>query len=394
VEQRKPVPAARGRWKEHIRQSTVRIGINALYLIPGRVGGTETYIRNLVRALARVDQKNEYFIFINRESRGIFENMAPNMRVVRCGFRATRRPVRILYEQTILPLKIRLMRLDVMLNAGMTAPFFTSSRSVLALHDLQHENLPENFSPVQRFFLKTIIGRSARRADHIITLSEKARADIIRYYKIPEGRVSVVHLAADTNIFHRYPGEETEKIRKKYSLPHRSIVYLASSLPHKNYTRLLPAFKEVLKADPGVKLVLTGARDYGAEEIKARIRELGLEKDVVMLDWLPFEDIPLVYSASIMLVFPSLHEGFGLPIIEAMACGVPVVCSGLEPMREVAGGAALLVDPMSEKAIAEGILKVLSDEEFRRGLVQKGLKRAKDFSWKKTAMKTLTLLYR
>ncbi len=372
----------------------MRIGINALYLIPGRVGGTETYIRNLVKALAKVDGKNEYFIFINSESRGIFENIAPNMQVVRCHFRATRRPVRILYEQVVLPIKVKLRRLDVLLGAGMTAPFFTPARSVVAIYDLQHENQPGNFSRVQLFFLKSIIRMSARRADHIITLSEKARADIMRHYGIPEGRVSAVPLAAERAVFHRYPGEEAERTRKKYSLPRRFIVYLASSLPHKNYTRLLPAFKEVLKDDPAVKLVLTGARDYGAEEVREKIRDLGLAKDVIMLDWLPFEDIPLIYSASSMLVFPSLHEGFGLPIIEAMACGVPVVCSDLEPMREVAGGAALLVDPLDEKSIAGGIKRVLSDGDLRRGLIQRGLKRAREFSWEKTAMKTLTLLYR
>jgi glycosyltransferase involved in cell wall biosynthesis len=112
-----------------------------------------------------------------------------------------------------------------------------------------------------------------------------------------------------------------------------------------------------------------------------------------MLDWLPFVDIPLIYSASSMLVFPSLHEGFGLPIIEAMACGVPVVCSDLEPMIEVAGGAARLVDPRSEASIAGGIKKVLSDQDLRRSLVQQGLRRAKDFTWEKTAMKTLSFLY-
>jgi len=371
----------------------VRIGINALYLIPGHVGGTETYLRNLVRALAEIDGKNEYLVFINKESRGIFERLAPNIRVVLCRFRATRRPLRILYEQTILPLRMRLRGLDAILNAGMTAPFFTSARSVLALHDLQHENQPENFPRVQRFFLQTIIRKSARSADHIITLSQKARADIISTYGIPAERVSVVYLAADTKTFHRYPVEKTEEIREKYSLPPRFIVYLASSLPHKNYRRLLPAFREVLKTDPGVRLVLTGARDYGEAEIKARIRELGLEKDVVMLGWLPFEDIPLLYSASTMLVFPSLHEGFGLPIIEAMACGVPVVCSDIEPMREVAGGAALLVDPMSEEAIAGGMIKALADADLRRRLIQKGLKRAQDFTWEKTAKKTLAILY-
>ncbi|MFQ5353947.1 MAG: glycosyltransferase family 4 protein, partial [Thermodesulfobacteriota bacterium] len=162
---------------------------------------------------------------------------------------------------------------------------------------------------------------------------------------------------------------------------------------HKNDPRLLLAFKKVLAEFPGLCLLLIGARDYGSPEIKKKIEELGLEDNVMMLGWLPFEDIPLIYSASSLLVFPSLHEGFGIPVIEAMACGVPVVCSDIEPLIEVAGGAAKLVDPENEDAIAGGIKKVLQDPELRSQLIQKGLKRAQEFTWDKTARETLSLLY-
>jgi len=371
----------------------VRIGINALYLIPGRVGGTETYIRNLVKTLARIDDKNEYFIFINSESVGVFDNAGPRMKVVPCAFRAARRPVRILWEQFILPLQVRRLGIDVLFGAGMTAPFFTTAPSVLTIHDLQHEVHPENFSRSQLFFLKKIIGMSARRAERILCFSKKVRLDIIKYYHIPEDRINVVHHAADNKAFYRRDADDVKGVRERYSLPERFILYLASSLPHKNYGRLLGAFKMVLKDYPGLSLVLIGARDYGAPVIREKIEKLGIADNVMMLNWLPFEDIPLIYSASSLLVFPSLHEGFGLPIIEAMACGVPVVCSNMEPMIEVAGGAARLVDPKSEASIAGGIKKVLGDTDLRRSLVQQGLRRAKDFTWEKTAMKTLSLLY-
>ncbi len=372
----------------------MRIGINALYLIPGHVGGTETYIRNLVKTLAKLDDKNEYFIFISKESLGVFEKIAPQMEVICCPFNASRRPVRILWEQFILPLQILRRRIDVLLSAGMTAPFISSARSVLVLHDLQHENQPENFSRGQLFFLRTIIKLSAKSAAKIITLSKKAREDIIKYYKIPEDRVSIVHLAANNRSFYRRSESEKQEVLEKYSLPQKFILYLASSLPHKNYQRLLSAFKEVISEYPDLYLVLIGARDYGSPEIKAKIAELGIEANVSMLGWLPFEDIPLIYSASSMLIFPSLHEGFGIPVVEAMACGVPVVCSDIEPLIEVSGGAALLVDPLSEEAITEGIKTVLEDGELRSRLIQRGLKRALDFTWEKTALHTLSLLYR
>ncbi len=371
----------------------MRIGINALYLIPGHVGGTEIHIRNLVKGLSDLDDKNEYFIFINKESQGFFDEIAPRMKVVCSPFRASHRPVRILWEQFILPLQVIYHRLDVLFSTGNTAPFLCPVRSVLTLHDLQHENYPENFSRLQLFFLKTIIRVSAKRAKRILTLSEKVRSDIIKHYKVPEDRISIVYHGVNNEAFYRRERADKEKIKEKYSLPERFVLYLASSLPHKNYMRLLIAFKEVVAEYPDLCLVLIGTREYGSPEIVKKIAELNLEENVIMLGWLPYEDIPLIYSASSLLVFPSLHEGFGLPVIEAMASGVPVVCSDIEPLIEIAGGAAELVDPFSEEAIALGIKKVLQDSELRSILIQKGLKRAQDFTWEKTAMKTLSLLY-
>ena len=138
-----------------------------------------------------------------------------------------------------------------------------------------------------------------------------------------------------------------------------------------------------------MKLVLIGARSSGFDIIKKKIEELGLIDEVVFLGWLPFEDIPAIYSAADLFVFPSLHEGFGIPVLEAMACGVPVVCSGIEPLDEVAGDAARLVDPLSVESLAEGMSEVLGDRALREALVEKGLERASSFSWEKTAKDTL-----
>ena len=155
----------------------MKIGINALYLLPGKVGGSETYIRNLVKWLVAIDQQNEYFIFINRESEGIFESLAPRIRVVHCPVKATSRPLRILWEQAVLPFQVKRYKIDVLLSAGLTAPFFCPATSVLVLYDLQHVNQPYNFSPFFLFFLKSIILRSAKSADGILTISQKVRSE-------------------------------------------------------------------------------------------------------------------------------------------------------------------------------------------------------------------------
>lgn len=380
----------------------MRVGINALFLLPGRVGGSEIYIRHLVKWLEKVDDQNEYVIFINRESAGVFEPHASKMKVVSCPVRASSRPARILWEQIALPIQVKYHKLDVLFSAGMTAPFFCPARSVLLIHDLQHVNMPENFTRLQLFFLKTIIYLSAKRADRLIAISNKVKDDIVRHYNIDGSGISVVYHAADTDLFRPASESAVASVRKRYDLPARYILYIASSLPHKNYERLLEAYKMVRDAgssgstrgaEEGVKLVLIGSRDYGHDVVAGKIKALGLDADVLFLGWLPFEDLAPIYSGAEAFVFPSLHEGFGLPVLEAFASGVPVVCSNIAPITEVAGDAALLVDPLRPEAIAKGIERVLTEDGLRKRLVNAGLKRAAAFSWKKTAEETVKTFY-
>ena len=367
----------------------MRIGINALYLLPGRVGGSEIYVRNLVRALPLVSPGDRFVIFVNRESAGVFEEISPDVEVVNCAFNAASRPARILWEQFVLPFQVRKHAIDILLSAGMTAPFICPAPSFVMIYDLQHVNLPQNFTRLQLLFLKTIIYMSARTARGVLTLSEKSKSDIVRHYSIARERVFVTHLASDADSFHTQSAADISAVRKKYKLPARFILYIASSLPHKNYPRLLEAFKLVKAKDAGIKLVLIGARESGHGEISSRIDELGIKDDVVFSGWLPFEDIPLIYAASELFAFPSLHEGFGIPVLEAMASGVPVVCSAISPLTEVAGDAALLVDPLDPASMASGILSVLGDKTLRERLVRRGISRAREFSWEKTAKATI-----
>lgn len=368
------------------------IGINALYLLPGKVGGSETYLRNLVKWLAAIDRENTYVIFINRESEGAIEATAPNFRIVLCPFRATNRPLRILWEQGVLPLYVKRHNVDLLLSAGMTAPVLCPAASVLMLFDLQHINQPGNFPWYYLPFLRSIIYASARSADGVLTISNQVRNDIIRFYHLPPGRVEVTHLAVDHDVFSLHGAPDTATVRARYGLPDRFILYAASSLPHKNHERLFHAFRRIREQVPEIQLVLIGARDRGEQVLLRIIKNLGLEQSVLLLGWLPFEDVPSIYRASEAFVFPTLHEGFGLPVIEAMACGVPVVCSRIEPLLEIAGDAAIFVDPLSPEEITAAVIRILTDAPARERLIGKGLSRSHEFTWNTTATKTLAFL--
>jgi len=370
----------------------VKIGINVLYLLPGRVGGSETYIRNLVTWLTAADREIEYLVFINEESRGVFAPPAQGVTIIPCPVKATNRPRRILWEQFSLPSQVQRYGIDILLSAGMTAPFRCPSTSVLMLFDLQHINQPGNFPWYYLPFLRSIIYASAKSVDGVLTLSHQVKSDIIRSYHISPDRINVTHLAVDHDAFALHGPPDKGTIKARYGLPDRFILYAASSLPHKNHERLFQAFRQVRDRMPGLKLVLIGARDKGETTLIHMIQAIGIEADVLLLGWLPFEDVPSIYRACEAFVFPTLHEGFGLPVLEAMACGIPVVCSKIEPLLEVAGDAVLFVDPTSPDGIAAGILSALSDKTVRVQLIQKGLARAKEFTWESTARSTLQFL--
>jgi len=370
----------------------LHIGINALYLLPGRVGGAETYTRNLVKWLLAVDPTNTYSIFINEESAGVFDSLAPRLTVVPCAFKASRRPVRILWEQCVLPFQVRSRKIDIVLSTGLTTPFACSATSILVLYDLQHVNQPQNFSKLYLPFLKSIIYASAKSADAILTISNHVKNDVVKFYKVRPENIEVTYLGVDRDLFTADRLPLTPAMREKYRLPSRYLLYAAASLPHKNHPRLFAALKYAKQHIPDLKLVLIGARDKGEDTLANEIRRQGLENDVVLLGWIPFEDVPAIYQGCEAFVFPTLHEGFGLPIIEAMACGVPVICSRMEPLLEVAGDAALFVDSLDFESIGKGIVSLLNDPAARASLVEKGFKRASEFTWEATARKTLAFI--
>jgi glycosyltransferase involved in cell wall biosynthesis len=263
---------------------------------------------------------------------------------------------------------------------------------MLVIYDLQYINQPHNYSRFYLFFLKAIIDGSVKTADGIITISNQAKNDIVKYYKLKPENVTVGYLGVDHTVFFPGSSQDIAAARTKYNLPEHYLLYAASLLPHKNHERLLKAFQEIKGTMPGRKLVLTGAWETGYDRTFAIISALGLQKDVVMLGWVPFEDIPLIYRGAELFVYPSLHEGFGLPLLEAMASGIPVVCSRVEPLTEVAGDAAVLVDPYDHSDIARGILSIWRDKTLRMKLIEAGLERARTFTWDRTATKTLDFL--
>jgi len=360
----------------------LRIGINALYLIPGGVGGTEIYLRGLLAALVEIDAVNRYFVFTNRETGPDLAPAAPNFTIVPQGVRAVSRPARILWEQTILPFHVVRRKLDVMLNPGFTAPLVCPCPQVTVFHDLQHKRHPEYFRWFDLPFWNFFLFWSARISSLVLADSEATAADLRTYYRLPEAKLRVVPLGVDAAF-------AQIALRRR---PERFLLSVATLHPHKNLDGLLRAFAIFRRSHPDFRLVVCGMHGFFTGPLHELREHLGLREAVDFPGWIPREDLHELYARAWAFVYPTLFEGFGLPVLEALAAGVPTACSSIEPVAGIAGDAALQFDPRDSIAMAAAMALIADDEEIRQRLAAEGPRRAAQFSWRATAERTLEAL--
>ena len=358
------------------------IGVNALYLIPGGVGGTEIYLRGLLAGLAEIDPVNRYVIFTNRETGPDLAPARPNFRVAQQAVRAVSRPRRILWEQSVLALEAARRGLDVMWNPGFTAPLAAPCPQVTMFHDLQHKRHPENFRwfdlPVWRFFLFW----SAHVSRLLLAPSQATANDLKRYYRLPEDKVRVAQHGVDSAFF-------GIAARRR---PERFLLAVSTLHPHKNLDALLRAFAVFRERYPDVRLVVSGLHGFSAGYLHNLRDALGLGDAVDFPGWIPREELYGLFARAWAFVYPSLFEGFGLPVLEALAAGVPTACSAIEPLNSIAGDAALRFDPRDQAALLAAMFRITEDEDLRRKLASDGPARASHFSWRFTAQITLEAL--
>jgi glycosyltransferase involved in cell wall biosynthesis len=347
----------------------IRIGVNALYLIPGGVGGTEIYLRNLLRALAEIDSENQYVVFTNRETGADLVPDRPNFLRSPQAVSASFRPARILWEQLALPFAARKHRLNVLLNPGFTAPLLCRCPMVTVFHDLQHKRHPEYFRWFDLPFWSFLLWASARISRGAIAVSQATAGDLQRYY----GRSAQV-------IHHGVEREFMEIALRRE--PADYLLCVSTTHPHKNLARLLLVHAEMKNAP---KLILTGVRGFAAKEIESLAGS-----SVEIVGWVPREQLFELYRRAVGFIYPSTFEGFGMPVLEAIAAGVPVACSDIPPLREIARSSVHFFDPASDREIRDALL-LLASGKISTDAAQH---RASQFTWEKTARATLLYLSR
>lgn len=362
----------------------MRIAIDAHSVGTG-LGGNESYAANLIEALAEIDSVNDYTLYVTRdEAVARFRNRWPNFRV-----RSTLPHTPLIRIPLTLSAELRSHPVDV-LHVQFTSPPFAPCPVVVSIHDLSFEHLPETFNRRSRAQLRFTVRRSARRAARVLALSEHARLDIISTYKIAPDLVTTIPIAAPTHFRPVEDEYELQRVRQTYGINGDYILSVGSIQPRKNLTRLLSAYERLRRTRPEgslPQLVLVGKRAWLYRETLKAIEELGT--GVIVTGYVPETDLPALYSGALCFVYPSFFEGFGLPPLEAMKCGTPVITGDRTSLPEVVGDGGVLVNPFDIDAIASAIATMVDDSSFRSSLRIEGLNRARIFDWRETARRTL-----
>ena len=286
------------------------------------------------------------------------------------------------------PLEFRKEKLDVF-HAQHFIPPFCKCKTVTTIPDIAYEHFPQFFSRFETLWLKALVRRSAERADHIITVSDYSKKDIAKTYHIDSRKITVTYEGAGDQYFPSDKEKCREQIAAKYGVTAPFLLYVGRLQERKNLPRLLSAYARLRKEGVDENLVLVGKKDWMFGNIHSHVESLGLATSVIFTGYVPSSDLPAFYNAAEAFVYPSIFEGFGLPVMEAMACGLPVLTSFGSSLEEIAGDAAVLVDPLSEESIAKGLGKLLGDAHLRGRLGQAGLVRSASFGFKKAAEQTI-----
>lgn len=366
----------------------MHVGLNLLFLVPGETGGMEVYARELLVALAAQRPDLRLTSFVNREAAAAGGPWEEHTEVRVVAVDGASRVNRVRAEQLALPRLAGRAGVDVLHSLASTAPAAGRHARVVTVHDLHYRVLPDAHFGLLGLGMRVLVPLAARTADRVIAISQATAADVRRYLHVAADRLDVIPSGLGVSPDAAATPEPQARLRERYGLGGRRVALSVSAKrPHKNLARLFEALAAIAPEQRPI-LVVPGYPTPYERELRERAAALGVLDDLRMLDWVTDAELEGLYALAAVFVFPSLHEGFGLPVLEAMRRGVPVACSNTSSLPEVAGDAALLFDPLDVGAIRSAMQRVLGDRAFAGELRAAGLAQAARFSWERTARAT------
>ena len=363
----------------------MRVAIDARKLHDFGIG---TYIRNLLRQLARIDRQTDYVLLSGAQDMDVASQLGPNFRAV-----LEPSPNYSLREQLHVPWVLRRERPDVFHAPHYVLPPAVLCRSVVTIHDCIHLMFPQYLPNKMAYaYARASMWAAVKRSDRILTVSEASKRDILHFFNVAPEKIVVVYNAIDDHFWLTPPDEEVARVRERYQLDHQFVLYVGNIKPHKNLVRLIESFAELRRTGfEELKLLIIGDEISKLPSLRRAVHGHKLHKHVRFLGYVSDDTLRVLYRLAALFAFPSLYEGFGLPPLEAMASGTPVVASHQSSLPEVTGDAAVLVDPYDVASIVDGMRRVLSDPTLAADLRRRGPERAREFSWSRSVAQTRTV---
>jgi glycosyltransferase involved in cell wall biosynthesis len=350
--------------------------------------GIGTYIRNLVRGLAAIDSENRYLLLVGPHGREALSQLPENFQLV-----SESSPVYSLRELGVLSWRLWRLKLDLFHATHYVLPAVVPCRAVVTIHDIIHLLYPEFLpSRLAFFYAQRMIRRSLTRGDRIIAVSQNSRSDLLRYFDVDGRKIEVVYNGVEPDFHRRLHQRDLRRWLQRLEVRQPYLLFVGNPKPHKNLDNVIQAYAKAREIHSfEAPLVCIGGRPEADLKVRQRATQLGVAEQVKLLGHVAQEALPAIYQGATLVLHPALYEGFGLPVVEAMASGVPVITSNTSALKEIGEGFAHLVNPLDVEEMARAIAQLMADPELRESLAELGRQRARDFTWERTARRTLEI---
>lgn len=339
---------------------------------------------NLINSLSRIDVHNRYTLLLRPETEPFFRVKASNFKSKILSIKPHSAT-----EQLLLPAIIRKEKADLFHSFTYAMPYWAGIPSIINIYDITHIHFRQNYPYALKLYYAIVVKRCAKKADRILTLSNYSKEDIASHLRVVKNKIKVIYCGR--RFFAMDKAVVEKNLKKNYNLKNGFILYVGNMRPHKNVETLIRAFKKCLDKRADLELVVCGKKKFSFSEIAKKVNSLKLSKKVRFMDYIDDKMLPLLYNGASLLAFPSFYEGFGLPPVEAMSCGTPVVSSDAASLPEILGDAARFVNPCDAEGLSNAMMDILSDKNTTESLSRRGLERCKAFSWEKSAEELLDL---
>lgn len=362
----------------------MKIAVNLLP-IREKIAGAGKYAQNIVYELSQQDHKNEYYLYISEIGKKNFKIDSPNFHFIVPKFNPESVFRRIFWEQIIFPILLLKLKPDIIFTPTVAIPFLYNGVFFTSIHDLAYKNVKKKYSFLRNIYVRLVTTIAAKKSSIIFALTEFSKREIVKEFKLKNKNVLVTYTGVREEFFAEFSKDQKMNFMKKYHLADNFILYVGAIEPGKNLDKLFLAFHELVKANEGINLVLTSGIGWEREGLNELIDELGIKNRIILLPYIEEHELPLLYKCASLLAYISSYEGFGMPVLEAMAAGTPIISSRSQAINEFANEANLSVDPNNIDEIVRGIYKIWNDLEYRNFIVKNGKSKAQQFKWTNSA---------